>query len=364
MITTVHGPFDDRIFHKEGKSLADAGFDVTVIAPHNKKETVSGIHIVPLSGTKNRLVRFFLAVVKTYFVAVRTGADIYHIHDPELLFTGFMLKLLNHKIIIYDVHEDYGKKILSKHWINKKFRPILSTILTVLERSISKFFDCLFLADANMITNFKTGNMEVIGNYPPLDFMTARPKANRPGVKIIYIGGVDQDRGSTVMIEMMQYLKNYNVELHVAGPLSNRCAPGLFTAVESIKYHGSVPWRNVSKLLADADIGLLLLQPTPSYVNCSGGGIIKLFEYMLMGLPVIVSDFPGLRKFIAETECGICVDPTNPGKVAEAARFLYENPQTRIEMGEKGRAAVKSKYNWENETGKLIKAYRRALGSK
>ncbi|MDY0356689.1 MAG: hypothetical protein RBR19_12475, partial [Sedimentisphaerales bacterium] len=57
MLTTVHVPFDGRIFHKEAKSLARAGYDVVLIARHDKAETVGGVRIVPLSEPRNRFQR-------------------------------------------------------------------------------------------------------------------------------------------------------------------------------------------------------------------------------------------------------------------------------------------------------------------
>jgi len=57
ILTSVHLPFDARIFHKEAKTLVKAGYDVTLIAQHNKKEIVDGIKIIPLPRAKNRFDR-------------------------------------------------------------------------------------------------------------------------------------------------------------------------------------------------------------------------------------------------------------------------------------------------------------------
>lgn len=72
MITTVHYPFDTRIFHKEAKTLAKAGYEVTLIAQHNKNEIIDGIKIIALPKPKNRLSRIFFLTRRAYILVFRT----------------------------------------------------------------------------------------------------------------------------------------------------------------------------------------------------------------------------------------------------------------------------------------------------
>ena len=92
ILTSVHPPFDVRIFHKEAKSLVKAGYDVTLIAQHDKEEIVDGIKIINLQKPRNRIERMTKTVWSAYRKAVQLDADIYHFHDPELLPIGIMLK--------------------------------------------------------------------------------------------------------------------------------------------------------------------------------------------------------------------------------------------------------------------------------
>ncbi len=113
ILTSVHPPFDVRIFHKEAKSLVKAGYDVTLIAQHDKEEIVDGVKIINLQKPRNRIERMTKTVSELYQKALRVDADIYHFHDPELIPVGKALKKRG-KAIIYDVHEDYYESIKLK----------------------------------------------------------------------------------------------------------------------------------------------------------------------------------------------------------------------------------------------------------
>jgi len=106
ILTSAHPPFDDRIFHKEAKTLVNAGYPVVLIAQHDNNEIVDGSRIVPLPTSKDRFDRMTRIVWKLFKLALKEKADIYHLHDPELLPVGFFLKLFIRTKVIYDVHED------------------------------------------------------------------------------------------------------------------------------------------------------------------------------------------------------------------------------------------------------------------
>src|ERR1700733_8697566 len=92
-LTTVHAPFDVRIFHKECKSIARTGYEVTLIACHDRDEMREGVRIRPLSKSPGRLSRMIRGSWAIYQKAIRENADLYHFHDPELLPVGLLLRM-------------------------------------------------------------------------------------------------------------------------------------------------------------------------------------------------------------------------------------------------------------------------------
>ena len=90
----------------------------------------------------------------------------------------------------------------------------------------------------------------------------------------------------------------------------------------------------------------------------------KIFEYMICEIPVVASDFSYWREILEDSEygqCGICVDLEDPKSLAKAVTYLMENEDDAIQMGLNGRRAVLERFNWENETQKLLDLYTRLL---
>src|SRR5215469_5500447 len=114
-MTSVHMPFDVRIFHKECRSLARAGYPVTLIACHGKQEeVVDDVRIRGIFKAAGRLSRMTLTPWTIAREAMRQNAQIYHFHDPELIPVGLFLRVLGKKVI-YDVHEDLPADVAYKH---------------------------------------------------------------------------------------------------------------------------------------------------------------------------------------------------------------------------------------------------------
>lgn len=119
---------------------------------------------------------------------------------------------------------------------------------------------------------------------------------------------------------------------------------------------GQLPRPALAAALVRARIGLLLLLPAPNHDYAMP---TKLFEYMGVSLPVIVSKFLlAYRGIIEQHQCGILVDPRDPEEIADAMRLLFDRPDLASEMGERGRSALTGRYEWNNEARSLLSLYR------
>jgi len=115
ILSSVHIALDNRVFYREARSLERAGYDVTLIAVHPRDEVKDGVRIIGLPRVRRWLRP--LLWLRLLRLALRTHADVYHFHDPELLLVTPCLRLLTGKPTIYDIHEVYADFIRVKDYM-------------------------------------------------------------------------------------------------------------------------------------------------------------------------------------------------------------------------------------------------------
>jgi colanic acid biosynthesis glycosyl transferase WcaI len=73
----------------------------------------------------------------------------------------------------------------------------------------------------------------------------------------------------------------------------------------------------------------------------------KVYEIMASGRPVLASAdvHSDLWNLVANTQCGICLEPQEPTRLASAVMTLYKNPKLRLRMGVHGRSEVDRQYS-------------------
>ncbi|MFC1490403.1 glycosyltransferase family 4 protein [Candidatus Latescibacterota bacterium] len=365
-ITSVHIPFDTRIFHKECKSLAAGGYEVHLVARHDKDETVDGIHIHAVPSRTGKLKRMLLTVVDVYRKAVRIDAGIYHFHDPELIFAGLLLKLRGKKVIA-DVHEDYPDFIRSKDYIPKLLRIPAAWMIGMIERFTSGFFDAVIVVTPKIFDRFilLNSNTSTIHNFPILNEFendSEEKDSARKTDTVAYIGNITRDRGIIEMVKAIGIVhKKMPVTLVIGGgfaPKSLEDDVRAMSEFEFVDFRGFLPREEVATVLSEARAGMVVPQP---YSHNKFGYMNKLFEYMSAGIPIVGADFPQWRPFVEGNECGLLVDSLDPEAIAGAICHILEHPEEAVRMGENGKKAVHAKYNWDIEKVTLLTLYENLL---
>lgn len=359
-VTCAHPGEDVRIFHKECVSLAKAGYD-TYLVEQGDSYDKNGVHIVGLGQMPDRRIeRVTSFAKKAYRTALALDAQVYHLHDPELL--PFALKLKKRgKKVIFDSHERYTEQFRDKHYLPKWVSRTIAFIYGLAENHILKRIDAvIFPCTMGGVNPFegKCKRASIISNAAVLGeffyrFDPACPKKRR---QICYVGGLTEARGITENI-LAAYAAGATLALAgVFSPVSYGKELEELEAYDCVDLRGSLSRTEVADLLAESQIGLCTLLDQGQYLKIDTFGI-KVFEYMSMGLPVILSNSPYNCAMVEKYGFGICVDPTNVRQQASAIRLLLNNPEKAREMGENGRKAIVEQFNWGIEEQKLFALY-------
>lgn len=359
-LTSVHTKNDIRIYHKECLTLIKAGYDVFLVVQNNKDEESNGVKIIGIDTPTNRKGRMTRIVRQVYRRALECDADIYHFHDPELIPVGVRLKKRGKKVI-YDVHEDFSEDILNKEWIPALVRKTIATVFDRIERYAVQKFDGVITATPKIRKKFVSLNSNVvdINNYPIInDTAAGSCKTTVNDNNVIYIGAIGSIRG---IFEMVRALEYTNATLVLVGTFTSQKDYDLARSMkgwERVDYRGQVERSEIRKILSESVAGLVLFHPGPNHDDSQPN---KLFEYMEVGLPVIGSNFPLWKDIIEKNNCGLCVNPLDPYEIADAIKWVIENPDSAALMGKNGRNAVLEKYNWQTESRKLVRFYEELL---
>ncbi|AHE67616.1 glycosyltransferase family 4 protein [Legionella oakridgensis] len=356
-ITTVHSARDPRIYYKECKSLADANFQVSLLAPGDENSCENNIDIIALGFPKNRIHRATLYQLKTLLKAIQQKSCIYHFHDPELIFTGLILKIMGKKVI-YDVHEDVPQDILLKKHIPKMLRILLAQAARLSEKIAGYCFDAIITVTPTIAKKFPAKKVSLVRNFPRInaqDFSFS--DYDKRDKELVYIGNMNEHRGLKEMVAAVSQLNmETKASLMLVGKMSADMEEKYIKFNKHIEYLSWLPFPEVSKVLNASKIGLVILHPTKTFISSYP---LKFFEYMASGLPIIASNFPEWEAIIQKYDCGITVDPEDVESITKAIAYLLTNVEEAYKKGQNGRKAVLAEFSWEEEARVLTQVYQR-----
>jgi len=364
VLTSAHPPSDVRIFHKECKSIARAGYEVTLIASVDKDGVRGGIRLVRLPRWKNRLDRFLRGSFAIYKKARQENADLYHFHDPELIPAALLLRLAGKKVV-YDIHEDLPRTISYKPYIPSFLKGSISRAAEFVEDWAGARFSALVAATPTIGIRFRrvNDNVAIVNNYPRIEEIELPSGAaiEKREAVLLYVGmRITRARGAEEMVRAAGLLPHkLQARLRLVGAWDSEELPRSLSSIPGwacIEYVGPVDRAGIARELRKASVGLVILHPEPNYLASQP---VKLFEYMCAGIPVIVSDFPVCREIVGKARCGLLINPLDPDEIARAMEYLLTHPEEAEEMGRRGFRAVHENYNWAHEEKILLQMYDR-----
>ena len=363
-LTSAHDPRDPRISRKQCATLRDAGYDVRLVAPNAGIAAVDGVPVlsIPAVGDRYSRIRRLLPLLR---VAHSLNADAYHLHDPELLLIGWMLKKQTGAAIVYDMHEDYQTR-----------GAFVGRLIRLMERWAFGWLDAVVLAEeryAPVLAGTSVPSV-FIGNYhkPVTDAPShPLPEALPDVPTLLYTGSVSPRRGLTAMLRATAALHEAGIPASLTLGGICRSAAHRHAAERFLQQHNLqdavrregwstyLPASDMAPLYRHADVGLALFEPHPNYVKSLP---TKFFEYLHHGLPIIATDVPLWRRFIETHACGAVVPEGRPQAVVEVVRHWQTHPAAYRACADAARRAA-PQYRWEAMRPRLLDLYERVLAS-
>ena len=357
-LTSVHYRHDTRIYYKISASLAAAGHDTTlVVADGQGDEESNGIRIRDVGGFASRLTRIIGAPARILEQALRLDADIYHLHDPELLPAGFELSKRG-KRVVFDSHEDIPRQMVGKPYLNEFALRAISSLYSSYEAQVYPQLSGIIAATPfirDRLSRFNPNTMD-INNYPLLGELESELPWTDKRREVCYVGGIGRNRGIEEVCEAMISQKS-GARLNLCGRFSEYEVEHAMKSGDGWKMvneFGFVDRARLREVLARSVAGIVTFHPMPNHIDSQPN---KMFEYMSAGIPVIASDFPLWRDIVEGEQCGLLVNPLDPQAIADAIDELITNSDRAQRMGANGRCAVITKYCWKNEEKKLLAFY-------
>ncbi len=374
MVVLNNFTHDARV-HKEAKTLASAGYDVTVFALWQegleKYEKRSGYHIKRLQvyarhkqgGLLTPLLKYISFVVQMWKQTARQSIQAYHAHDEKPLPLTWLLARRDKASLIYDAHEfETGR-----HFDNSRLSGIYHRMWAWPERLFIRKADAVITVSKSIAGQlsllYRISQPTVIMNCPEKQVVQKPISLHRKlGIPsnykiVMYQGGVTKGRGIEQFLEAIQLLPNVAGIVLGNGPLLTT----LRSQVREGKWQhvflpGRVPLNDLLNYTSAADIGVVLTQNTclNHYYSLPN----KLFEYMQAGIPIVGSDLQEIARIIQEYKVGATVNPDDPKDIANALRYLLDNPKqyAQIKINTISAATI---FNWENESIKLLQIYQK-----
>lgn len=376
-------PFAKRIWN-EAKTLKEAGYGVSVIAPRGKGceknfEIIDGIsiyrHYIPKDGRNfitylwEYLVAFFWEFILSFKVLAREGFDAIHACNPpdNIFIIGVIFKLFGKKFVFN--HLDLCPELYEAKF-NR--RGLLYRLMFVLERL--SFMACDVSIAAN--ESFKEiavsrGKMKpervfIVRSGPDTDKM--RPVEPAPSLKegrrfmVGYVGVMGKQDGIDYLLRAAEYargIKKRNDILFVligSGPdheYFKKYADKLKLG-DTVKFTGRVSDDDLLRYLSTADV---CVNPDVANDMNDKSTMNKVMEYMAMGRPVVQFDLKEGR--VSAREASLYAKKNDAEDMAEKILELIDSPGRRRKMGEFGRERVEKELAWVYSKPNLKAAYKK-----
>ena len=347
--------FDARCINM-ALSLQKENAQISIICTYNQK-----FHTAKFKNIKFYNIKIQNNGIKKYWEFHNKIKQILNKQDFDIIISGDLYSLSgcclsnNKAKIVYDCREIYSQ--LSAHY----YKPIHKIFWNFYERFFLKYINTI-LVTANSDLNYlkikfkKYTHLKwyIIYNYP-IDYklnkaISLKNKYNIPEDKylVLYQGVIQKKRGIKQLLHVIQnsknlvaiiigsgntnYYKNYATKLQIA---------------HKVIFINKINYLDLFNYTTSCDIGWAVIQNFG--ISNQNALPNKLFEYALMGLPIIASNLPNMKKIVTEYNLGVLVEDDNVTEHIKGINTLIKNFSNYINIKK-----IKASFTWHTQHQKFI----------
>ncbi len=387
MILDNSFPPDPRV-ENEAVSLIKNGHEIFLFSlcykGFSKSENIKGIQvkrypagklIYKLSALAYTIPLYHLLVEpKINDFIVNNRLDVLHVHDMLIAEAVFKANKKHKLPVVLDLHENRpaimkfynhlnkfpGKYLIDlKKWEKKQkeFLKKADWVILVTKEAKFDFVKKYNLNPGKIIAVPNTTITEIFYNYP-LDQATIDKFAGN--FNILYLGDTGLRRGTDLAIKALAILKEKIDKPRLIFVGKSKEDTHLRSIAKELQVEDMVSfegWQDLSKFPSYILASDVCISPLCRNIHHDTTYANKIFQYMSMGKPVVVSNCEAQAKVIEEERCGLVHEAGKKKDLADKIFKLYNNPALREELGKNAKTAVLKKYNWEITSQELIKLY-------
>ncbi|MFY9341648.1 MAG: glycosyltransferase [Planctomycetota bacterium] len=382
---------DDRIDRRvllEARSLVRAGWRVTVVgAPPpfpgytHDEESFPEVEILRVDASRAQAVPdelrspvhppgetdwvdFYWLTNHYYLLGASRPSQVVVAHDLPVLPAAIMAAARHGALLVYDAHELYPEQHhFGPAWI-ERYRKA--------ETSIAKLADRVITVNQSiareMVTRYGVAAPEVILNCPdvtPSALPTASGNELRQELQIparqrilLFQGGMSLNRNLEALVAAMGHVQRDDVVLVLMGPGNEKrrelegIARDARTLGRRVFFRDAVAQKDLLRYCRSADAGMI---PYPHIdLNSYYCTPNKLFDFLVVGLPILANDSPELRRFVAEQGVGMVHPMTDARAIAAGIDMFFSGDLAayRIRLRDVG-----SRFTWEHEGDLVVRIY-------
>lgn len=307
-------------------------------------------------------------------LATRLDPVLCHCNDLDTLLAGYLVKMALQEPcgLVFDAHELYTEQrspMAGRRYHSDSWYAFFDQLLQELVPHVDAFVTVNPSIALVLQSRHGLRDVVVVRNCPRLERVDAtrqrsaalRAFAGEKRIALLHGGLIHMDRGLTELVDSARALHRTVLVLRGQGEARPELEQRVreLELTDRVRFEDAVPVDEVIAAASEADIGVIPYKPTSiNNLLCSPN---KLFEYMMAGLALAVSDLPELRRIVVDEGIGEVFNPCKPNDIAHAIDAISSDDERLLRYRQRAFAASETRYNWERESQKLMHTYEAVL---